>query len=422
MQPFRFVHAADLHLDAPFRGLSLGSGEVGSRLRQTIFSAFDTLVELCLSKQADFLLVAGDVYNHEVRSLRAQLHFRDGLARLAENGLTVFVVHGNHDPTGTAAKTVQWPDGVRVFEGDEPECAPVVRNGSNLALVHGASHVSSRETRNLARRFRRDPQDLFQIGLLHCNLGRNTGHEPYAPCSLDDLAAAGLDYWALGHVHSGGVWSEDPYAVYSGNIQGLNITESGPKGCYLVDVHSDHSLTLSFQVLDGVRWSSVEADIAGISSLDGLEEAVLAAVEAEREAAGDRGLICRVVLCGRGPLHGSLSSDESQDELLQRLREQYAATEPFVWIKDLRVQTGPDIDLEAIRRRQDLLGEVFGQTEALKWRQDRLDLLQREILSDLFGHRRAKKFLSGLSQQEADELIRQAEYLLADRLESEEGS
>jgi DNA repair exonuclease SbcCD nuclease subunit len=218
------------------------------------------------------------------------------------------------------------------------------------------------------------------------------------------------------------VWSEDPYAVYSGNIQGLNITESGPKGCYLVDVHSDRSLTLSFQVLDGVRWSSVEADIAGISSLDGLEEAVLAAVEAEREAAGDRGLICRVVLCGRGPLHGSLSSDESQDELLQRLREQYAATEPLVWIKDLRAQTGPDIDLEAIRRRQDLLGEVFGQTEALKWRQDRLDLLQREILSDLFGHRRAKKFLSGLSQQEADELIRQAEYLLADRLESEEGS
>lgn len=155
MQPFRFVHAADLHLDAPFRGLSLDSQELGRKLRQTTFSALENLVELCLRVRADFLLVAGDVYNQEDLSLRAQLRFRDALVRLWEHGVAAYVVHGNHDPLGTASQAVQWPENARIFESDEPEYAPYVREGQTLALIHGASHVGSGESRNLARSFRR---------------------------------------------------------------------------------------------------------------------------------------------------------------------------------------------------------------------------------------------------------------------------
>ncbi|MFO8031876.1 MAG: metallophosphoesterase, partial [Desulfohalobiaceae bacterium] len=86
MASFRFVHAADLHLDAPFQGLSQMSSELGQRLRQATFQALDNLIQLCVQQQADFLLISGDVYNQEDRSLRAQLRFREALANLSQQG------------------------------------------------------------------------------------------------------------------------------------------------------------------------------------------------------------------------------------------------------------------------------------------------------------------------------------------------
>jgi len=421
MSSLRFVHAADLHLDAPFRGLSLDSAETGDKLRQATFIALQNLVDLCLRVRADFLLVAGDVYNQKDRSLRAQLRFRDALARLADHNVDAYVVHGNHDPTGTLSRAVRWPENTRVFESQEPECAAYVREEETLALIHGASHTRGGETRNLARKFRRSPEDVFQIGLLHANLGGNTGHEPYAPCDLQDLRAGGMDYWALGHVHSGGVRSRDPWAVYPGNIQGLSIAEPGSRGCYVVDVGRDRSVEAAFHPLHAVQWAVLEVDLRDLDTLDRLEEGVLEAVEAERERAGNCGLICRVVLCGRGPLHLRVSEEEGREELVQRLREQFSAAEPFVWIKDLVAESAPEIDLEARRGQKDLLGEVLAQAEELRNREDLLEFLHKEVLSDLFGHRRAKRFLQGLSREEADELLRRAELLCADRLESSDG-
>jgi DNA repair exonuclease SbcCD nuclease subunit len=205
--------------------------------------------------------------------------------------------------------------------------------------------------------------------------------------------------------------------VYPGNIQGLNITETGERGCYVVDVKPDRSVEAVFHPLDEVRWTRIEVDIADLASLDRLEETLLQAVETEQAESGNRGLICRVVLRGRGPLHAHVSDEEGQDDLLQRFREHFTATEPLVWIKDIRVETAPDIDLRARRRQQDFLGEVLAQAEEIQNREDRVELLHKEILSELFGHRRAKRFLRSLSPEETDELLRRAELLCADWLE-----
>ena len=101
MPPFRFVHAADLHLDSPFKGLEqLGSGfeHIAAALREATFKAFDSVIDLCIKQKADFLLVAGDVYDGTDRSLKAQIYFRDGLDRLSKAGVRSYVIHGNHDP------------------------------------------------------------------------------------------------------------------------------------------------------------------------------------------------------------------------------------------------------------------------------------------------------------------------------------
>ena len=98
MRKFSFIHTADLHLDSPFKGISEISEEISLELTEATFKTFNKIIDLCIEKQVDFLLIAGDIYDGADRSLRAQLRFRDGLKRLSENGINTYIVHGNHDP------------------------------------------------------------------------------------------------------------------------------------------------------------------------------------------------------------------------------------------------------------------------------------------------------------------------------------
>ena len=95
---FSFIHAGDLHLDSPFRGVTSESPEIARQLQEATFEAYNSLINLCIEKQVNFLLLSGDIYDGADRSLRAQLCFRDGLQRLADKNIQVFIVHGNHDP------------------------------------------------------------------------------------------------------------------------------------------------------------------------------------------------------------------------------------------------------------------------------------------------------------------------------------
>ena len=137
---FSFVHAADLHLDTPFKGIGSTAPHVAEQLREASLAAFDSLVELCLERHVAFLVVAGDIYDGPERGLRAQLRFRDGLARLSAAGIASFVVHGNHDPveTGWSALGGPWPDHVTVFGTGTVKAVPVEIDG--IALGDGARH------------------------------------------------------------------------------------------------------------------------------------------------------------------------------------------------------------------------------------------------------------------------------------------
>jgi len=155
VKPFSFVHTADLHLDSPFVGLQSVDDHVASTLRDATFHSFDRIVELCLERNADFLLVAGDIYDSRDRSLRAQLRFRDGLRRLSEEGVSSFVVHGNHDPLDSWAASLEWPERTHIFGGSAVTAEPVERDGQMIALVYGISYPTQEVRENLARKFRR---------------------------------------------------------------------------------------------------------------------------------------------------------------------------------------------------------------------------------------------------------------------------
>src|SRR5260370_26041782 len=98
MPAFRFVPAADLHLDTPFATIGRVAPEIAARLRDGSLEAFDALVRMAIEREAAFVIFAGDIYDCASRGVRAQLRFLRGVERLREAGIPVFVAHGNHDP------------------------------------------------------------------------------------------------------------------------------------------------------------------------------------------------------------------------------------------------------------------------------------------------------------------------------------
>ena len=201
MTLLRFVHAADLHLDSPFKGLRDAAPEgIAGEISNATFRTYDNIIDLCIRERVDALLVAGDVYDGAERSLRAQRKFIEGLERLDEQGIRSFVCQGNHDPLDGWEARLAYPILCHRF-GREWERVPVFPEDPARAVVHGISYPKSDVRDNLALGLGNVTPAGFSIGLLHANVGSDTGHESYAPCTVDDLRQAGVDYWALGHVH-----------------------------------------------------------------------------------------------------------------------------------------------------------------------------------------------------------------------------
>lgn len=123
MIPFRFLHAADLHLDSRFAGLSHLPQAIRSYLRESTFAALGRLVGVAIEQRVDFVVISGDVYDVSDASLQGQLRFREALEELGQHGIQVFLIHGNHDPLDGPRLAAAPPDHVTVFGGSEPEQA-----------------------------------------------------------------------------------------------------------------------------------------------------------------------------------------------------------------------------------------------------------------------------------------------------------
>lgn len=342
---FSFVHAADLHLDSPLRAAP-AQGALRSLFQGATLTALSRIVDLCLSERVDFLVIAGDLFEFSDRSVRARLALCRELGRLDEAGIRSFIVHGNHDPLSTDNGLLRLPPSVKVF-GPQWEEVQVQRDGTTLCRVQGISYRQERVSENLSRFFSRTGPE-FAIGVLHANLGGSSGHANYAPCTLEDLSARGLDYWALGHVHtraehvlpSGGV------AVYPGNPQGRHPGETGERGCVLVKV-SEQRPVRRFCAIAPIRWSKIWVDISTVPTWDALLSAIAESAEASCGEGPDAHAVTWV-LSGQGPLHRELMAADATSDLVEELRRRFAARTPPLVIESIRDETRPLLDLDPI--------------------------------------------------------------------------
>lgn len=433
MIPFRFIHAADLHLDSPFAGMSGVPDQLRQHLQQSTFAALNHLVELAIAEQVDFIVISGDVYDASDSSLRAQLRLREAWDLLGEHGIPVYVIHGNHDPLNSGRLRLAHPEHVMVF-GSTVESVTARRrsDGQPVAVISGISYPTSAVTENTSLQFRRDPSsELYHIGLLHANVDGQEGHDAYSPCSLRDLQQSGYDYWALGHIHKRQILHESPWIVYPGNLQGRSMKETGAKGCYLVDVDQHGAAELSFRALDHVRWLEAELSITGLQSEEQLRDQAEELIEELREQSAGRLHIVRFVLTGRGSLHAMLQTGTEGEELLQELRRRESrrlegadiGLEPvaeWVWPAGLKVRTGAEIDRSALLQEDSFLGELLRMVDSAEEEELLLEQIVSSALAPVSDHRRLRQLVKELGAEEKAALVRQAAEMAVSLLTEQE--
>lgn len=368
MTTFSFLHAADLHLDTPFHGIAAESPEVRDLLVEASLKCWDSLVSAAILHRVAFVLLAGDLYDGVDRGVRAQIRVRAGFEKLSAAGIQTFIVHGNHDPLEGYRASGKFPDGVTVFGHDSVQIESVVREGENLATVYGISFDRPHVQENLSLRFRRTNGAGVHIGLLHCMVGEQPDHGRFSPCSVEDLRAAGMDYWALGHVHLRQVLVQhDPWIVYPGNLQGRSTkpSEQGAKGAMLVQVRDGIIATPDFIPLDCVRFVRCAVDVSAIADVGDLRDAVLVQLEDLRSTNDGRSLIARIVLSGRGAVHRELARDGALPEFQDAIKDDLAGHQPLVWIESVRDETRAEMDRESIRARGDFCSELLRSIDLL---------------------------------------------------------
>ena len=369
----RFLHLADVHLDTLFAGRG---EDVRRRLRDASREALRRGFHRARQERVDAVLVAGDLFDGTRLSLATERFLAHEVAALAEAGIPLVYVTGNHDPgtlfgAGTGARgRLPWLDRVHLLDGPEPGTVEVRREGRLVGTVTGAGHATDREDRDLSRALRPPVgTGVPAVALLHTQVGGAGGqdaHDRYAPSDLSHLRMAGFDYWALGHIHLRQVLETFPGIHYPGNVQGRSPRERGPKGGLLVEIASAGAPPdVTFVELASVRWETITVD--DLSESTHGEMLARRVLERWRHArASDPGLpgtewMIRVELQGPCPLHGLLRDPSERAALAEDLALRLGALEVEVRTGALRAA----LDLAPALERQDAAGAALRMVRSL---------------------------------------------------------
>lgn len=332
---FKFLHAADLHLDSPLLGLAAKSAYYAARVDRASRDAFERLIALAVEEGCSFIVLAGDIFDGDLRNFETGLFFMDQMRRLEHAGIQAFLILGNHDAENRFAAKLSMSANVHVFSSRRAEAIAI---DALQVTLHGRSFPQRDVTENIARDYPAAVAGHFNIGVLHtaCQ-GSESYHAPYAPCTVEQLVNHGYDYWALGHVHARAVLNVDPHIVYPGNLQGRSARETGPKGATVITVSDGRVTELTHHDLDTVRWATLSVDATGIDTRTGLLDRIRETIERASADAGDRALAVRLRIVGESSQHHRLVIDP------QSLRDDVGALlatlASDIWLEKLVVAT-----------------------------------------------------------------------------------
>ncbi|EAC3823679.1 exonuclease SbcCD subunit D [Listeria monocytogenes] len=253
MKEIQFLHMADLHLDSPFIGLSTLPQPLFSAIQESTFQSLERITTVAIKEAVDFVLIAGDIYDSEDQSVRAQARFSKEMKRLEVANIPVFMIHGNHDFIEKHKEKLTLPSNVHVFSEQVEVMSHKTATGVSVN-IYGFSYNERHIRSSRVDKYKIQGNADFHIALLHgSEVSSSEEHDVYAPFRVQEISKKGFDYWALGHIHKRQLLAESPSIYYPGNIQGRNRKESGEKGASIITL-SEASTTIDFIGTSPIIW------------------------------------------------------------------------------------------------------------------------------------------------------------------------
>ena len=377
---FQFIHAADIHLDSPLRGLSGFDDAPIDQIRTATRRAFENLVDLAISESVAFVLIAGDLWDGTWPYAGPGLFFIRQAKRLREAKIPLYVVKGNHDAENTLTRDLRFPDNVHLFGHLHPQ---TFRLDAIKVAIHGQSFREKNMTSDLAGLYPAAVRDFFNIGLLHTCLEGDSRHYAYAPASVEALVAKDYQYWALGHVHQRRIIDRgNVRIVFPGNLQGRYLPETGPKGCEVVIVDDDFKIASRLEPLDVVRWLEESVDLNGATTLDDLDGRVADVLENAKALNSGRLLAVRLHLDGVTELSTELPRGQDLRDRLTGI----AVDLGDIWLERIVVETLPPeatAQFPLAGEIRELLAEVAGDEAATREWMKHFAALNTQLTGDL---------------------------------------
>ncbi|MCT7802727.1 MAG: DNA repair exonuclease [Lactobacillus crispatus] len=277
----KFIHFADAHLDSPFRGLSFLQSEEFNHIYQAADQSLTKIVDLALQENVDLVLIAGDTFDSNTPSPRAQLFFAKQIKRLTDQKIQVVMIFGNHDHMKQEDLLVSPSPYFKLLGNNETvEQATFTTDAGFNYDVIGFSYLNNHITEDKIPEFPAKGKN-YTFGLMHAQEKSATASQNvYAPFTVDELQNLNYDYFALGHIHARNNLSSTPWIVYPGNIQGRHINEMGAKGCYLGEIDENSGkTTIDFKETGPILWQGTKINLEGAISKADLQAKIIAKLE-----------------------------------------------------------------------------------------------------------------------------------------------
>jgi len=335
----KFIHCADIHLDSAF---TLTNPADAGRRRNELRAAFSSLVLYAKSEDCRLFFISGDLFDDKTVT-------KDTFEMLEREmssfpSCRFFISPGNHDPYGDKSPYtyVSFPENVHVFTSESMEYVDLPEMG---VRVYGYAFTSDTKKDSPLEGFKVENTELMNILVCHGEVGNPLSN--YCPVYEADIAASGLDYVALGHIHKGSglkYAGNVPYA-YPGCVMGRGFDETGNKGAYIGEISKD-GVSLKALRLSGRKYEIAKCDITGASSVSDAADRIIS-------ACGNYGDDTALRLVLEGITYPEFSYSDSE----------IRGIVPKPFYLEVRDETLPLYNKDYLKKDNTIIGEFFRNIE-----------------------------------------------------------
>lgn len=257
----KFLHIADVHLDSPFLGLSFLPSELFCQIKNAIQLSFEKAVNFAIDNDVDLVLLAGDTFDSIHPTPQSKIFFANQIKRLVDRQIQVVMVLGNHDYSQIDDLLLNESPYFKIIGSNEQiEQVDFMTKSQYKYRVVGFSYQHNHITEDIIAKYPPKSTSIYTIGLAHAGMKQSSvDQNNYAPFTLNEVKNLNYDYFALGHIHLRQVLSQEPWIVYSGNLQGHHVNEKDAKGFYFGQVDEQSQNTqLQFIDVSPIVWHTVD--------------------------------------------------------------------------------------------------------------------------------------------------------------------